>query len=122
VIVDCGNKLTGLLAFSAVTKADAIFRICKPDLKAISFFSSQTPLYGDMKYRMDEQITLLNVPEWDLYMPVEEAAQHFKCGKLIIPYAPEIHQQALDGLFFEKAANKAFSNAMKNAMLQAVEQ
>jgi MinD-like ATPase involved in chromosome partitioning or flagellar assembly len=113
VIVDCGNKLTGLLALTAIGRASHIFRLCKPDLKAISFFSSQAPLYGDAKYRMAEQKAVLNVQEQDLYMPVEEAAQHFKCGKLIIPYAPEIKAQTMNGQFFDKVANKAWGKAMK---------
>jgi len=120
IIVDCGNKLTGLLAYTAIHKAANIFKLCKPDLKAISFFSSQSPLYGDAKYRMEEHTTVLNVKEQDLYMPVEEAAQHFKCGKLIIPYAPEIKRQGMNGQFFDKVSNRAWGKAMKNIMLTAV--
>jgi len=120
VIVDCGNKLTGPLAFAAVSKAGAIFRLCKPDLKAISFFSSQAPLYGDIKYRMEEHLTVLNVTEQALFMPVEEAAQHFKCEKYILPYAPEIKAQALNGAFFGKVADKAYNKAIRRIMFMAV--
>jgi MinD-like ATPase involved in chromosome partitioning or flagellar assembly len=116
VVVDCGDKLTGTLAFAAIRNADTIFRICKPDLKAISFFSSQTPLYGDLKYRMDEHQPILNVLEQGLYMPIEEAAQHFKCGKFIIPYAAEIRQQAMHGLFLDKVSNTAYNNAIKKML------
>jgi MinD-like ATPase involved in chromosome partitioning or flagellar assembly len=116
VIVDCGNKLTGLLAFSAISRAEAIFKLCKPDLKAISFFASQAPLYADVKYRMDEHTAVLNVKEQPLYMPVEEAAQHFKCDKLIIPYAPEVKQQSIDGQVFDSVKNKAFDKAMKKIL------
>jgi CO dehydrogenase nickel-insertion accessory protein CooC1 len=121
IIVDCGNKLTGLLAYTAISRAAHIFKLCKPDLKAISFFSSQSPLYGDVKYRIDEHITVLNVAEQDLYMPVEEAAQHFKCGKLIIPYAPEIKRQGMNGQYFDKVANRAWGKVMKMIMLTAVD-
>ena len=122
VIVDCGNKLTGTLAQAAIGKADAIFKLCKPDLKAISFFSSQAPLYGDVKYRMDEHLTVLNVHEQELYMPIEEAAQHFKCEKFVLPYAPEIKELALNGQFFDKLANKAWGKAMRKIMFMAVGQ
>jgi len=119
IIVDCGNKLTGLLAFTAINKADCIFKLCKPDLKAISFFSSQSPLYGDVKYRMNEQFTVMNVNNKDLFLPVEEAAQHFKCGKLILPYAPEIKQQSLNGEFWNKVSDRDFNKIMKKIMFMA---
>ena len=120
VIVDCGNKLTGTLAFAAIRKANAIFRICKPDLKAISFFASQTPLYGDRKYRLGEHQTVLNVQEQDLYMPIEEAEQHFK-SDFTLSYAPEIKRQALSGQFFDKVTTPAFNKAMNKIMLAATE-
>ena len=120
VIVDCGNKLSGKLAFSAVNKADAIFKICKPDLKAISFFSSQTPLYDDIKYRADEHLTVLNVTEQEIYMPIEEAAQHFGCEKLILPYTNEIKQQTMNGEFFGKISNKNYKKSMKKIMEKVV--
>ena len=120
IIVDCGNKLTGRLAFAAIRKAHAIFRICKPDLKAISFFASQTPLYGDPKYRTGEHQTVLNVQEQELYMPIQEAAQHFK-SDFTLPYTSEIRRQALNGQFFDKVTNPAFNKAMNKVMLAATE-
>ena len=120
VLVDCGNKLTGALAFSAVCKADVLFRLCKPDLKAVSFFASQTPLYADPRYRMDEHQTVLNVTGQELYMPVEEAARHFKCGKTVLPYAPELKRQMMDGKLLEAVSDKAWNKAMRKIMFLAV--
>lgn len=122
IIVDCGNKLTGTLAFAAISKADSIFRICKPDLKAISFFSSQIPLYGDLKYRMEEHQPVLNVPEQGSCLPVEEAAQHFGCEKLILPFAPEIRQQAMNGQLFGKVTHKGYRKTMDILLRKAAGQ
>ena len=120
VIVDCGNKLTGTLGFTAISKADSIIRLCKPDLKSISFFDSQAPLYTDVKFRTDEHITVMNVTEHEAYMPIEEAAQHFKCEKFVIPYAPELGRQAMNGLYFDKVTSKAWNKEMRKIMFMAV--
>lgn len=120
VIVDCGSELKEVLAFAAVSKADTIFRICKPDLKAVSFFSSQMPLYTDQKYRLREHLTVLSVPEQELYMPIGEAAMHFGCEMHIIPYAPEIKRQSLGGSIFGKVTKKAWNNAIRHYAALAV--
>jgi MinD-like ATPase involved in chromosome partitioning or flagellar assembly len=86
IIVDCGSSLVYPMPSVAVCMADVVIRMCKPDLKAISFFASQSPLYTDPRYRMDEHLSVMTVTEQDAYIPIEDAAQHFKCENRIIPY------------------------------------
>jgi MinD-like ATPase involved in chromosome partitioning or flagellar assembly len=117
-IVDCGTKLTGPLAYTAICVADSIIRVCKPDMKAISFFSSQLPLYGNVRYRLEEHHTVLNVN--DNEMPVQDAAQHYDCINHIIPYTKEIRQQAMNGLLFDKVSGKPFNKAIDRIIRLAV--
>ena len=119
VIVDCGSDLTGLLSLTAISRADHIFRFYKPDLKAISFYSSQTPLYGDPMYRMGEQIPAMNVSENELYIPVQEMAQQCKCD-IVIPYAAAVKQQMMDGRLMQNVPDKPWGNAMIQIVKQVV--
>lgn len=68
VIADCASDIQNALTVSAMTLADTIIRVANPDLKSISFFSSQLPLLGDPKYKRDEHIVCLNeinTNSWD---------------------------------------------------------
>jgi MinD-like ATPase involved in chromosome partitioning or flagellar assembly len=111
VVVDCGAALSEPLSFAALSKADKIFRLHKPDLKAISFYSSHSPLYSDTKFRPDEHIPVLNVPEQEAYITLEDAARQFGCA-VTIPYAREVKRQSMDGQIMNGVSNKPFNKAM----------
>jgi MinD-like ATPase involved in chromosome partitioning or flagellar assembly len=116
VIVDCGSKLTGVLAYTAISIADSIIRVCKPDLKAISFFSSQMPLYGDVRYRAEEHFTVLNANEKEPYIPLQDVAHHFQCGVYVVPYSKTVKKQSMDGQLFSRLSNGAFDTAFSKAL------
>ena len=59
VIVDCNSSLDNLLSATAVEQADTVIRLATPDLKSISFFSSQLPLYSDPKFKTEQHIEVV---------------------------------------------------------------
>jgi MinD-like ATPase involved in chromosome partitioning or flagellar assembly len=113
VIIDCSSDLNEPFNFAAISKSDTMFRLCSPTLKSISFFSSQLPIYGDMKYKLDDQIVGLIESEQEVYMPIEEAKQHFTNVRFTVPYCREIKQQMLDGNLLESVKDKSFNLKMK---------
>ena len=59
----------------------------------------------------------MNVNDQDIFMPIEEATQLFKCEKYVIPYVPEIKQQTMSGEFWGKVSDKDFNKSMRKIML-----
>ena len=66
VIVDCSSELADLSA-AAVKAADIVIRLTAPDLKSMSFFASQLPLYGDSSFKTEQHIVGLNITENELF-------------------------------------------------------
>ena len=70
VIIDCSSNLEeSVLSATAVEMADQIIRLASPDLKCISYYLSQMPVYADGKYRLGEHIQGLNTPNADVFIP-----------------------------------------------------
>jgi MinD-like ATPase involved in chromosome partitioning or flagellar assembly len=114
VVVDCTSSLDNVIARMAVMVADEVIRLASPDLKCISYYASQMPLYDDPKFHTHEQIQGLNVPVADLYMPIEDAKHHFRDICFTLPYCREIRQQMLDGTLLHKVGDKKFNQKFKS--------
>ena len=84
-----------------------------PDLKSVSFFASQLPLYADPVFGLDRQIQGINVPDADLYMPIEEAKSRLHDPRFVIPYSRAVKQQMLDGKITEPVNDKKFIDKFK---------
>jgi len=115
VIVDCTSNLDNLLSNIALEEAETIIRLATPNLKSISFFSSQLPLYSNPKYKKEQHILVMNTTEKELYMPIEEATTHFKDIAFILPYCRDLREQSLDGDLLKRITDKKF-----NAMLKMI--
>jgi CO dehydrogenase nickel-insertion accessory protein CooC1 len=113
VIVDCTSSLTNVLSEAAVEKSDSVIRLVTPDLKCMSFFSSQMPLYSDPKYKIEQQIVVVNEIESQPIMPVQDAITHFKKVDFALPYCKKIRQQALDGQLISKTKKKEYFDILK---------
>lgn len=109
VVVDCTSNLKNPISRVAVKEADTVIRLSTPDLKSFSFFASQLPLYADPVFRTDHQIEGVNVPDADLYMPIEEAKSRLHNPRFVIPYSRAIKQQMLDGKMTEQVNDKKFN-------------
>ena len=110
VVVDCMSGLGDPVSGAAVKNADVTVRLASPDLKSFSFFSSQLPLYADPAYRTEEQIQGINVPDADLFMPVEEAKTRMSDARFVIPFSRDVKEQLLEGRLARKTADRKFNS------------
>ena len=113
VIVDCTSNLKNPISRVAIKEADEVIRLASPDLKSVSFFVSQLPLYADPVFGLDRQIQGINVPDADLYMPIEEAKSRLHDPRFVIPYSRAVKQQMLDGKLTEPVNDKRFNDKFK---------
>ena len=114
VIVDCSTNLeNSVLSATALEMADQIIRLASPDLKCISYYLSQLPVYADGKYRLGEHIQGLNTPNADVFMPVEEAKAHLKDVRFTVPFSTAVKVQMQTGSLIEPTGDKAFEHRMK---------
>ncbi|MFT9055507.1 MAG: hypothetical protein ABF449_02615 [Ethanoligenens sp.] len=112
LVVDCTSDIQNTLTASAIKRSDHIIRIVNPDLKSLSFFSSQLPLLGDPKYRRDEHLICLNENEYKLFMPVQEAISHYGEVAFSFPYCPQLKTQYARGNLTDKVIDHHFDTVL----------
>ena len=114
VVVDCTSYLDiNILSSTAAIQADCIVRLATPDLKSMSFYSSQLPLYADPKYKTEQHIIGLNTIEKEVYMPTLDAKSHFKNVSFTLPYCRMLKEQSNDGDLLKTTNDKKFNKVMK---------
>jgi cellulose biosynthesis protein BcsQ len=113
VIVDCTSSLDNLLSATAVEQADTVIRLATPDLKSISFFSSQLPLYSDPKFKTEQHIVVLNSTEKELFMPILEAKIHFNNVGFTLPYCIHLREQNINGDLLKEITDKKYIGTLK---------
>ena len=113
VIIDCTSSLKNPISKVAVKEADEVIRLASPDLKSVTFIASQLPLYADPVFRLDRQVQGINVPDADLYMPIEEAKSRLHDPRFVIPYSRSVKEQMLDGKLTEPVNDKKFNDKFK---------
>ena len=97
VLVDCTSSNDNILSVSALQKADFSISLVTPDIKSISFYISQTPLYFEPEYEKSKKLIVINNTENDVYAPIEETRNYFKKISVVIPYNKEIKLQVANG-------------------------
>ncbi len=121
VIVDCSSNLENdVIAQVAIEKAEQILRISSPDLKSISFYLSQLPVYSDSKYHLDDHIQGINTPNMDVFMPIEEARTHLGEVSFTVPYSRAVKEQAQQGKLHVKTNDKRFESRMQEIASKVV--
>ena len=121
VVVDCTSNLDGNpIAQTAIEKADQILRLSSPDLKSISFYLSQLPVYTDSKFRLDDHIQGLNTPNVDVFMPIEEAKTQLGDLSFTIPFSASVKEQMQKGQLHMKTSDKRFETRMQDIASKVV--
>ena len=114
VIVDCMSVLDhSILSAVSVRQADDVIRLVTPDLKSISYWASQLPLYADPQYRLERQLVGLSITENDVFLPIEEAKAHFRGVNFTVPYSRKIREQWLEGQLLKPVADRKFNARLK---------
>ena len=93
--------------------ADTVIRIATPDLKSMSFFASQLPLYGDSCFQTQQHIIGLNITESELCLPVQECRTHYRNVSFVLPYCRQIKTQMLNGEMLSPVLNKKYRAKLK---------
>lgn len=112
VIVDCTSQMNAL-SKAAVQDADTMIRLVSPDLKSIAFCASQLPLYADPAYHSDQHIIGLNTNRNDVYLPVEDAKQHFGEVSFVLPFSQDIRLQAVNGTLTDRTKDRVYNEKLK---------
>jgi len=113
VIVDCTSDYKDLLSITALEMSDSVLRFATPDMKSISFFSSQLPLYADPKFNTDEHIVILNNLDKEFYVPIEEVKTHFKNVEFMFPFCREIRKQEMNGELIKELSDRKYNAVLK---------
>jgi len=113
VIVDCTSDYKDLLSITSLEMSDSVLRFVTPDMKSISFFSSQLPLYADQKFKVNEHIVILNNLDKEFYVPIEEVKTHFKNVEFMLPFCREIRKQEMNGELIKELSNKKYNTIIK---------
>lgn len=113
IIIDCTSRLSNPISRVAIKEADEVIRLATPDLKSVSYYASQMQLYADPAFRLNEHIQGINVPDEDLYMPIEEAKSHLHDVSFTVSYSRQVKQQMLDGKLYESVNDKRFNEKFK---------
>ena len=113
VIIDCTSNLKNPISKVAIKEADEVIRLASPELKSVSFFASQLPIIADPAFRLDSQIQGINVPDGELFMPIDEAKARLYDPRFVIPYSRSVKQQMLDGKMIEQTGDRKFNERMR---------
>ena len=92
VIVDCSSQYNNVLSRAALSVADTIIKLATPELKVISFFLSQTPLYASPEYDLTEAVQGLNITQSGFFQPLEECREYFKNPAFTLPFCQQIQE------------------------------
>ncbi|OGO91723.1 MAG: hypothetical protein A2Y17_13250 [Clostridiales bacterium GWF2_38_85] len=120
VIVDCSSDIQNTITASALKNADSVIQVATPDLKSVSFFSSQLGLLNDTMLLSDNHIICLNKTENSTYEPISEATSYFKEVAFSFPYSSELKNQYMKGTLIEKVSDRKVSFLVKALAEKAV--
>ena len=116
VFVDCSDDSGNVFSNAALTKADVIVRVVTPDLKGMTWYSTNQNLYGS-----DGRIyfNVINVTDKELYLPIDEVAAKVGNISAILPYSRQLKQQMLDGSMYDRLKDGNYSRKLK-PLVQAI--
>ena len=114
VIADCmSNPIANHLTASALSLAENTVRLATPDLRCMSYCSSQLSLFMADGYLRENEIQSMNVPgaEYTNAAPDMCAALGLKAH--ILPYSPILLEQSLTGNLYEPLKDKRYMQVMQ---------
>lgn len=111
VVVDCVSDTEDFISMIARREADVVVKAITPDLKCMTYFSSNNDAYLGCA---DKTVTVLNTLEKDLFLPFDEVKNHFKKVPFILPYSIAIKQQTITGTLSERLADRKYREVISN--------
>lgn len=99
LIIDCTSDIKNIVAPAGIELADVCVRIVTPDFKGIGYIKAHDPILVDIKFRLQEHITLAGMAR--PFQPIDEMG-HLLSGKGflgVLPYQKEIERCVCNGEF-----------------------
>lgn len=121
IIFDCCSDLEDVISDTAIQNSNVVIRLHTPEIKSVSWSTSQLTIYGTSQYKIDEQIVCLNNVTNDIYAPTEEIKSFLKVKTLELPYSRVLKMQMATGSLFEKQSQKAFDKQF-NVLIKEVDE
>ena len=100
-----------------LSKADIVIRLLSPDLKGISNYLSQTPIFIRMGYMKENCVQLISVTSPEFQYGAADTISYFGKVEQIIPYSQALKEQYVSGNLTEVTKDKKYA-----AVLEAVRQ
>ena len=97
LIIDCTSDIKNLVAPAGIELADTCIRIVTPDLKGFEYITAHNPILVDIKFRLQEHITLAGMAR--PYHPIEEMGHQIGGAGFfdVLPYQKEIDRSVING-------------------------
>lgn len=105
VIVDCVSDADDLTSRLALTESDSVVQMITPDLKCMSYYSSQAEMFSTVSER---SVKVMSIRDKDLYLPTDEVKAHFKNVAFVLPYSQALKQQVITGTLSERLADRKY--------------
>lgn len=114
IIFDCCSDLEDIISNTAIQNSNVVLRLHTPEIKSVSWSTSQLAMYGTTQYKIDDQIVCLNNVTNDIYAPSEEIKSFLKVKTIELPYSRVLKMQMATGSLFEKQTQKIFAKYFNN--------
>lgn len=108
IIFDCCSDLEDILSDTAIQNSHVVIRLHTPDLKSVSWSTSQLAMYGTSQYKIDNHVVCLNNVTSDIYSPTEDIKSFLKVKTFELPYSRVLKMQMATGSLFVGQSQKLF--------------
>ena len=107
VVVDCTSDLKDNdLSEVGILSADFVYRLISPDLKSMSFYASQLPMYQEKQFKPYLQKQIISIVDESNPFPLDVVKSVHKEASIVLPYSRQIKTQMCNGELFEKTDKK----------------
>ncbi len=117
IFVDCTNEKDDEISKKALAVADVAVRIITPDLKGMSWYSSNK---NSDRTEGENLFNVVNVTERELHLPTEEVCTKLHTIAALLPYSRALKQQMLDGRMYERLNDKAYTKKIQNLLSKII--
>lgn len=111
IFVDCTNDETDEISKKALAMADIAVRVITPDLKGMTWYSSNK---NSDRTEGENLFNVINVTEKELYLPIEDVCTKLHSVTAVLPYSKALKQQMLDGRMYDRLNDRAYTKKLQS--------
>lgn len=105
IFADCTSNELDEISKQSLASADIAVRIITPDLKGMSWYSSNK---ASDRTEGENLFNVVNITHKDLFLPTQEVCSNLNSVTAVLPYSKAVKQQMLDGRMYERLHDKAY--------------